>query len=274
MKAQLKTKLLSTGIFYDNEFLQKYVEVVVDNAINPVLGLTQEHHILPKYFFVDRGMKVDNSQNNLTILKYRDHILAHYYLCRCSIEPEDVGKNMLSIRFLLQGIELADLKIEEIDWDSIEELYRCGREYTYKKSHTIESNKKVSESLLGRPSPNRGNIKSQQIKSKANPNAKNKKLSEIATQRIGDKNPFYGKHHSDDAKKRISDNNRKPVVMRDLRTLETIREFKSIKDASNYLLENKIAFSTSIPNRISRVCNADSDHLCAYGFNWRFIDKV
>ena len=272
---QLKRVLLDTNIFIDNDFLDKYVELIVSNAnTKKVIGKTQSHHIIPKYYFKFNNLKVDNSNSNRVNLYYKDHLTAHYFMAKCSIDKECVGRNALSIKYLLNGSSLESFNIDDIDWDSIEFIYKCGREYTYKTTHTPSINKKVSSALIGRISPNKGNIKNVEKRSKVNPNAKNKKLSEIAHNRTKEKNSFYGKKHSNETKKIISMKNSKPVVMRDISTLKEIKRFSSITSATKYLIENKIATSSSIPNRISRVCNDDRDNLCAYGFNWRFVNKV
>ena len=274
MKSKLKSKLLSTGRFYDNEFMSKYLDVVVDCRECSSQGETQDHHIIPQYVFVADGLQIDNSDENIVTLSYKNHMIAHYYLARCCKNPDDIGKNALSIRYLLKGKTLESINIEDVDWDYITYMYRCGRAYTLRKSHTVEANKKVSNTLMGRVSPNKGNIKEKSSKSRKNPNAKNKLLSDIASNRIGDKNPFYGRNHSDYTKCLISEKNSKPVAMRDLSTLEVIRTFKSLREASNYLLDNGYAQSSAVVTRLSSVCKDTVENRCAYGFNWRFIDKV
>lgn len=81
------------------------------------------------------------------------------------------------------------------------------------KTHTPEINKKVSITLMGRPSPNKGNRKKLGRKSRKNLLAKNKKLSDLASARIGEKNNFFGKHHSEETKKKLSKAHSKPVLM-------------------------------------------------------------
>ena len=274
MKSKLKSKLLSTDRFFDNEFLQKYLDIVVDCSVHHSQGETQNHHIIPQYIFVEDGIQIDNSDENIVTLSYKNHMIAHYYLARCCKNPDDIGKNALSIRYLLKGKTLESINIEDIDWDYITHMYRCGRDYTLRKSHTVEANKKVSSTLMGRVSPNKGNIRGKSPKSKKNPNAKNKLLSDMASNRTGDKNSFYGRKHTDYTKGLISKKNSKPVAMRDLSTLEVIRTFKSLKEASDYLIDNGYAQSSAIVARLSFVCKDAVENRCAYGFNWRFIDKV
>lgn len=267
------TKLLNTGLFFENEFFYKYVDVINSNhdTIKEQCR-TQTHHIVPKYYFEDSGLEIDNSSGNLVELLYKDHIIAHYYLALCSIKSENRARNVLAIKFLLQGSTLEALNIDDIDLDVYQSLYEMGRKYTYEQSHTIEVNRKVSNTLKGRTSPNKGN-KYAEKKSKANPNAKNKKLSAIASMRTGEDNPFYGKKHSQTTKDLISKKNSKAVAMIDLSTGDIIKTFSSIKLAADYLKESGIADSISVPNRISRVCRSDNRSFKAYGYNWAFVEE-
>lgn len=69
----------------DNEYLDLYVELINSNLNKPKEKYkTQIHHIIPKYYFKDLNIPVDNSKNNLINLDYKDHIKAHYYLYKCS----------------------------------------------------------------------------------------------------------------------------------------------------------------------------------------------
>ena len=81
--------------------------------------------------------------------------------------------------------------------DEKKEKYGRSRENNgmYGKTHTLESRKIISEANKGKIGPHRGKKFSQETKNKMSKNAKLK---------IGDKNPFFGKHHTDNAKKRIS----------------------------------------------------------------------
>ena len=44
------------------------------------------HHIIPQFYYKSRNIKVDNSEQNIIMLSFYEHILIHYYsLCCCKI---------------------------------------------------------------------------------------------------------------------------------------------------------------------------------------------
>ena len=81
----LKQLLLDKGVFIDNEYLDKYVELIYDNIDTPQeIFITNSHHIIPRYHFRSHNQPIDNSPSNKVNLKYRDHMLAHLYMSGCS----------------------------------------------------------------------------------------------------------------------------------------------------------------------------------------------
>lgn len=81
----LKTALLTTNIFIDNNYLDDYLNLMVNNQCAQAEPFrTQKHHIIPQCYFKYNNLDIDNSENNLVNLLYKDHILAHYYLCLCT----------------------------------------------------------------------------------------------------------------------------------------------------------------------------------------------
>lgn len=80
----LKKYLLESKCVQDNIYLDKYIELIENNlsTLN-IKGKTQRHHILPRCYFKNMNLPIDNSEYNLVNLLYKDHILAHYYLSLC-----------------------------------------------------------------------------------------------------------------------------------------------------------------------------------------------
>lgn len=79
---ELKNKLLSTGMFEDNEFLDKYCELITSNQDSTkTTDTVDSHHIMPKAYYSLVGAPTNNKEENLVNLTYSNHVLAHYYLC-------------------------------------------------------------------------------------------------------------------------------------------------------------------------------------------------
>ena len=68
----LKETLLATKCFVNNEYLEQYLNLVNDSKTG-----TELHHILPRSYFKDLGISVDNSEQNLVRLSFADHCKAH-----------------------------------------------------------------------------------------------------------------------------------------------------------------------------------------------------
>lgn len=97
-----KEKLLATQDFIDNEYLDKYVDLIDKNfSTDAVSKQTNKHHIIPAYYFRHFDLPIDNSDENLVNLYYRDHMLAHLYLSGCT-EGRNRYWNLYSI-FMMSG---------------------------------------------------------------------------------------------------------------------------------------------------------------------------
>lgn len=82
----LHNVLLSKHGFINNIYLEKYCSLIERNTLTGVKRkLTNAHHIIPKAWFKLNNQPIDNSESNLVNLPYREHALAHYYLCLCTI---------------------------------------------------------------------------------------------------------------------------------------------------------------------------------------------
>ena len=97
---ELKELLLSIYLCIDNEYLDKYVQLVIQNKNTVKESFkTDKHHIVPRYYYRYNGLNIDNSQQNTVILNYKDHVLAHYYLAMCSFSKKYQLANIYSIQF-------------------------------------------------------------------------------------------------------------------------------------------------------------------------------
>ena len=99
IKNVLKQKLLTTGLFLDNEYLDEYINLVLSN--NTTIGYTEKHHILQRNYFKKSGLPVDSSPDNLITLSYCDHCKAHWLLYFCTTGYLKKA-NEASIRYIVE----------------------------------------------------------------------------------------------------------------------------------------------------------------------------
>lgn len=86
--SKLYNQLKDLPYFVDNEYLQKYVQLVEmhTRTVAKHTGM-HKHHIIPKSWFKLCNVPCDDSLRNLVVLRVKEHFLAHYYLCLCTEDP-------------------------------------------------------------------------------------------------------------------------------------------------------------------------------------------
>ena len=176
----LKSCLLKTNCFIDNEYLNQYCNLIEQNQeAKRIKYQTQTHHILPRCYFKSVNIDIDNSKENLVNLFYKDHILAHYYLALCCKESLKLD---LAFAFGKMCEQIGLKTKEEFDFtqlDHYQELYqlRCqknslanlgrkrSKESIKKQLNTYNNRSdeekqalflKFSEMRKGRPNPKSG----------------------------------------------------------------------------------------------------------------------
>lgn len=108
-----KKKLLQLKVFNDDECLDKYCELIESNKNTKREKFkTQKHHIIPKSVFTTLHLTIDNSRENLVNLSYKDHILAHYYLCKCTKNNIIKYKMILCINLITKGYKIHNSSLE------------------------------------------------------------------------------------------------------------------------------------------------------------------
>lgn len=132
----LKQHLLTYTYFIDNEYLEKYCILVERHTNTPIRrGKTNSHHIIPKVLFKLLNQSVDNSLANLVNLPYREHILAHYYLCLCT-RDELLFANELALICLLSRKKVSSVDKQLILhlplYNNICEDYKLKKKSNYK----------------------------------------------------------------------------------------------------------------------------------------------
>ena len=141
-KEKLKKDLLNTKCFIDCIYLDKYCTLIINNIkTKKVIKKTQRHHVIPVASYGPQLYKkrknlillanLDN-KNYIVNLLYKDHILAHYYLCMSS-KHIVFEKTFNTLRLLLStdsGNHVKNNKndiykiIKELNLDSYQKLYQ------------------------------------------------------------------------------------------------------------------------------------------------------
>ena len=95
-------------------------------------------------------------------------------------------------------------------------------------------------------------------------------LSKIASQRVGEKNPFYGKHFSEQSKEKLRESKAKnlsPINAYDLQTGKLWKTFRFTTEAVQ-----ELDLGDAAGARILCVCKAGKGH--AYGYIWRYQESI
>lgn len=145
MKNKLKKTLLKLNLFECNTFLDKYIDLIIKNSDTKMEKFkTQKHHIIPKSYYQLKSIPIDNSNDNLVILKYSDHLLAHYYLTQFTIDEMLLQKLRSAFVYMLN---IADkrypLDIYDINLEEYQQVYESWK-IQQSKTNRNKPNKKNS----------------------------------------------------------------------------------------------------------------------------------
>ena len=121
---KLENKMLQTGCFVKNQYLDLYISLINKNLMTKkIVFVTQRHHIIPKCVSKFLNVEIDNTEQNLINLLYKDHILAHYYLCLCVDQRQAKLAYSLNNAFLhlIKGNSNSKQKIENFDLNLLDQ---------------------------------------------------------------------------------------------------------------------------------------------------------
>ena len=104
--------------------------ILLNKHTEKILHRTQSHHVIPRFFFEESQIEVDNSDENLVNLFYKDHVLAHYYLAMC-VKDNYVYKAFVPIFIILGNSNFPDSEKNLLSTlDDIQILYEKARKNT------------------------------------------------------------------------------------------------------------------------------------------------
>ena len=152
--------LIENNLLVNNEYLFKYQNLILKNkGTRKEAFITQVHHIIPKAAFKLLNLEVDDSAANKVNLRYRDHILAHYYLAKCSTGQFKYG-NILALNHIF-GHKCCDVSEEELllQLPDLQLLYEEAMKVQAANTKAIKTGKTFSDEHKARISAaNRGRI--------------------------------------------------------------------------------------------------------------------
>ena len=154
-----------------SEYWKKLKKIYEENESFPkkVVKNRNLHHKFPRSFSKKDGAGVDNDDDNLVSLSLADHFRVHYYLWKCSKKGY---RGMMARAFTL-------MRKKAVVYATDETIEQIARDYENAMKDAAE------------------------VKSRAN---KGKKQSEaMKGKRTGKDNPFYGKHHSAETRRKLSE---------------------------------------------------------------------
>ena len=127
----LKETLIALQGFVNNEYLDKYVQIIERNKFSKnKSGVVNRHHIIPKVWYKLHNHEVDNNPSNLVTLPYREHALAHYYLCLCTSDSLQYA-NQMALICLMSRKKMGTINMQLIKnlplYDNIYESYIKNR---------------------------------------------------------------------------------------------------------------------------------------------------
>lgn len=149
-KVDLKNKLLSLDVFIDNEYLDKYVDLIIENRNRKAEKfVTQNHHIIPKCYFKLNNLIVDNSRENKVVLIFKDHVLAHCYIVLASKENIFKYYNMCAIYKVMHSKDYSSMWELVENLDEVQLAYESARKvaFKYNPMHIEKSRKKHANTL-------------------------------------------------------------------------------------------------------------------------------
>lgn len=198
------------------------------------------------------------------------------------------GREAFSIKLLMHNIEECRIDALETLWiKKLNTFYKEGPGYNMTRGgqgihgykHTKETRQKMSIANSGRLYTEE---RTQKILSTKR--AKNSQVSgtnllwrqrlSVATKKRFENQPgtMTGRHHTTEAKQKISAINSIPILAYDAKTGEFFREFSSATAATAYLIECGITSNRSALTRILKICHGQDRS--AYGYVWKFVKDV
>jgi len=132
-KINVRQFFTENNLVIENEYFKEYCAIIDKNLVTAKQdGKTQKHHIIPKAYFKQNNLEIDNSKENLVNLLYVDHLKAHCCLALCLKDSLLAYKMFLAANKLLGSRYVNDLEKFKLlcteDLLIYQEAYEANRE--------------------------------------------------------------------------------------------------------------------------------------------------
>lgn len=154
-----KEQLLQTGLVEDNEYLDLYEQLINNNLLTTKEKFkTHLHHSIPCACYKSRAEANKDTTNLKVNLLFKDHILAHYYLCLCAKDSLFRYKMIAAIEFTLgksKNVSHTEIVLAMKEWllnDTVfQKAYEEYAQLRYLRLNTSEAREKARQKMLGHP---------------------------------------------------------------------------------------------------------------------------
>lgn len=193
----------------DNPLWQRVLEIYEANEKydKKIVSGRNLHHKFPRSFSKKLGEPIDNDKDNLISLSLADHFLVHYYYYKLAKKGY---RQSMATAFTF----MAKKSIKYMSPDTAEMIAKDYEEALNIEHHqSEETRRKISEANKGKSSWSKGKKFSEEHCRKISEALKWKMTDSLK----GIHNPFYGKHHSEDTRKKISESKKGRTVSEETR---------------------------------------------------------
>lgn len=152
----------------ENKYTKWYLNIIENARISEKIGYTEKHHIIPR---CDGGT---DERTNLVALTAREHFICHWLLTKMYSDIQIKQKMVFALRMFSKCA------------GKQERYFTAGEYEKLRKAH--------AESMSDR-------WKDPEFRASVTSS-----MSERGKLKTGDKNPFFGKTHSEETKRKLSEN--------------------------------------------------------------------
>jgi len=134
------------GPYLYNQHFVAMMNIINKNKLCPP-KVGHKHHIIPKCWFKMNNLEVDNTEANLVLLSYEDHVKVHKLAILCAATDSFRSKMGFAVHRLTNG-DFSGMK-------HTKETIEIIKDKRKNQIMTDVTRKRISESLAGRAKPTR-----------------------------------------------------------------------------------------------------------------------